>query len=420
MSDRNINVEIDGYFAVSPKRDCPHLATALDADLAHYREVNIRSPCQDCDNVGENWVCLICQQVKCSRYVSSHGLAHYSDTNHSLAMSFSDLSVWCHLCDSYLEHDSLDSLLRHFRDLKFGPDVSSLASNLEEMKIEEEPEEAEEESKEKASGFLGTKSIRDLALALKNSEYKKIAIMAGAGISVSAGIPDFRSTASGLYAQLAEYNLSKPELVFEINYFRNSPEVFFKVVKSLVGDFKPTPTHYFFKLLEQKGCLMKIYTQNIDGLEVKAGVSRDKITFAHGHMESSHCSVCKAEYDNALMKTHLENGTVAWCECGAPAKPDVVFFGEALNPEFYSSVQMLREADLLIVCGTSLKVFPFAGLVTQVGEKVPRVMINREASGQSVGMQYDNPKSRDVVFIGDTDEVFAEIARHADWELVCE
>lgn len=423
-------VEIGGFFAVSPKRDCPHIETMLDRDLSHYSETKIKAPCHGCGNVGENWICIVCQEVNCSRYVSSHGVSHFNDTNHGLAISFSDLSVWCHICDAYLEHEALDPLLVFFRNLKFGPDVNSLSRNLEEMKIKEEEDEDEEAKEVKDVGeevkevkddtvdidFLGSKSIKDFSLALQNKQYKKIAVMAGAGISVSAGIPDFRTPGTGLYSQLAEYNLSKPELLFEINYFRREPEVFFKVVKNIAGEYKPTPTHYFIKLLEQKGYLMKVYTQNIDGLELRAGIDRANVSFAHGHMESSHCSMCKKEYDNEQMKQHIHDGTVAYCDCGHPAKPDVVFFGESLSQEFFKDVQKLAEADLLIILGTSLKVFPFAGLVSQVNDEIPRVMINREPSGSSVGMKYNEATSRDVAFLGDSDDVVAEIVRHAGWE----
>mmetsp|Transcript_3417 Transcript_3417/g.7110 ORF Transcript_3417/g.7110 Transcript_3417/m.7110 type:complete len:418 (-) Transcript_3417:1331-2584(-) len=407
MSDRQLSVEIDGIFAVTPKMDCPHVEVQLDADISHYNDFELTDPCQDCRNVGENWICLVCKNVKCSRYVNSHGVAHFNETSHCLALSMCDLSVWCYSCDKYIEHDSLYYILKHFRELKYGTNIASLTRDLEELRLDNKPAKP---------ALLQTKTLQDLALGLKSQEFKKIAILVGAGISVSAGIPDFRSPGIGLRASLMELSVETPETLFEINYFRSNPDVFFKVIHRLIGDFKPTPTHYFIKLLEQKGLLVQCYTQNIDGLEVRAGVDRDLVTHAHGHLEAAHCSFCGLDFDLAVMKQHLINKTVARCECGGPAKPDIVFFGEPMIPGFFSKVAMLDDVDLLLIMGTSLKVFPFAGLVNQVKDNIPRVMLNKEATGQAIGLDYDNSSSRDVFIQGDTDSLVGEIVRHSGWE----
>lgn len=105
----------------------------------------------------------------------------------------------------------------------------------------------------------------------------------GAGISTSAGIPDFRSPDTGLYANLARLNLPYPEAVFDIAFFRNNPEPFYALAQELYpGKFRPTITHSFTHLLHQKGLLLKLFTQNIDCLEREAGVPGDKIIEAHG------------------------------------------------------------------------------------------------------------------------------------------
>ena len=170
--------------------------------------------------------------------------------------------------------------------------------------------------------------------------FKNIAVLTGAGISVSAGIPDFRSE-DGIYKMLGEYNLPDPTAIFEINYFKEHPEVFFKFSKNVfAGQFQPTPTHYFISFLEKKGYLLFNLTQNIDGLELPAGLPIEKLVQAHGTMERAHCLECMKEIDVELMKQHLKEGKVLRCECEGLCKPDVVFFGESLPPQFFLALKV--------------------------------------------------------------------------------
>lgn len=162
------------------------------------------------------------------------------------------------------------------------------------------------------------RTIETVAEAIRSGAVKRIVVMSGAGISVSAGIPDFRSPGTGLYDNLQKYNLPTPEAIFEINYFRSNPKAyvlsllllclgdtesnsFYTLAKELLpGTHKPTPTHYFLRLvsralvarsrrshaapmqLQDKGLLLRIYTQNIDTLERVAGIDGDKLVEAHG------------------------------------------------------------------------------------------------------------------------------------------
>jgi len=122
-----------------------------------------------------------------------------------------------------------------------------------------------------------------LVEGLKANKYKRILVLSGAGISCSAGIPDFRSPNTGIYANLAEYNLPTPETIFEINYFKEKPEAWYKFASSFnLEGFNPTPTHFFIKLLNDKGILWKNITQNIDNLEEKAGINMDDVIQCHG------------------------------------------------------------------------------------------------------------------------------------------
>lgn len=132
---------------------------------------------------------------------------------------------------------------------------------------------------------LSSRSIEGVADFLKDEggRPKRVAVMTGAGISTSAGIPDFRSPDTGLYANLARLDLPHPEAVFDISFFRQNPKPFYVLAKELYpGKFHPTVAHAFIALLEEKHMLLKLFTQNIDCLERRAGVPDDKIVEAHG------------------------------------------------------------------------------------------------------------------------------------------
>lgn len=178
-------------------------------------------------------------------------------------------------------------------------------------------------------------TIQNVGQLLASDKIKKVVILLGAGASTSAGIPDFRSPETGLYANLARFELPYPEAIFELGFFQRTPQPFFQLAKELYpGKYRPTLTHYFFRLLEEKGKLLRVFTQNIDLLDRLAGVSADKIVEAHGSFASSRCLKCKKEVDEKWIKEKCELGEVAYCpdakcrkkhgETGALVKPDIV------------------------------------------------------------------------------------------------
>ena len=178
---------VDGMYAVTPKDDCPHVnAVNLAENYSIYDQIHLNSSCTDCENTNENWVCLKCGIVKCSRYVNEHMLMHALESNHALALSLSDLSFWCYHCESYIVDLDLTDIYRLFSTKKFGnqkPNTyNSTAHATEEEKIEYFDTEEELNSK-----------IDVLATWIKESQY--FIAFTGAGISTSAGIPDYRSGA---------------------------------------------------------------------------------------------------------------------------------------------------------------------------------------------------------------------------------
>ncbi|KAK7037229.1 Sir2 histone deacetylase Hst2 [Paramarasmius palmivorus] len=264
--------------------------------------------------------------------------------------------------------------------------------------------------------ILERNDLPSLAKYMKSGKCKNVVLMLGAGVSTSAGIPDFRSPGTGLYANLSRLNLPYPEAVFEINFFKSNPVPFYTLANELYpGRFRPTPTHSFIRLLDQQNLLSLCLTQNIDTLERRAGVPEEKIVEAHGSFATQRCVTCKKEFDSDKMKEIVWNfekeKKIPKCDCGGLVKPDIVFFGEQLPPAFFSSVPKVMEADLLIVIGTSLTVHPFASLAMRVHPYLcPRVLINLDQVGDF------GTEQNDVILLGKCDDVVQELCRELGWE----
>jgi len=177
-------------------------------------------------------------------------------------------------------------------------------------------------------------SIDDLCDGLKRGHFRNVVVMCGAGVSTSAGIPDFRTPSAGLYFKIRKYGLPYPEAIFEGGQFRRDPKPFYGLVREIYPQrLTPTTAHKFFKLLHDRGVLRRVYTQNIDALEFLAGLPEEKVIEAHGTFQRSYCVKCRKAYDLPWLKKEIfspeKNGGVPKCEaCGGVVRPDVVLFGE--------------------------------------------------------------------------------------------
>lgn len=199
---------------------------------------------------------------------------------------------------------------------------------------------------------------------------RRIVFFGGAGVSTESGIPDFRSE-DGLYRQ--HYDVP-PEVMLSHTYFMTHPESFFRFYreKMLVLDAQPNRAHKALAKLEREGKLSAVVTQNIDGLHQKAGSKT--VYELHGSILRNYCMRCGKFYP---VQAIAESDGVPRCSCGGMIKPDVVLYEEALDEQVVNgAVRAIREADLLIVGGTSLAVYPAAGLIHYYrGSQL--VMINR-------------------------------------------
>ncbi|XP_043375242.1 NAD-dependent protein deacetylase sirtuin-1 isoform X4 [Dermochelys coriacea] len=245
-------------------------------------------------------------------------------------------------------------------------------------------------------------------------ECKKIIVLTGAGVSVSCGIPDFRSR-DGIYARLAVDfpDLPDPQAMFDIEYFRKDPRPFFKFAKEIYpGQFQPSLCHKFIALMDKDGKLLRNYTQNIDTLEQVAGIQR--IIQCHGSFATASCLICKYKVDCEAVRGDIFNQVVPRCPRCPPdeplaiMKPEIVFFGENLPEQFHRAMKYDKdEVDLLIVIGSSLKVRPVALIPSSIPHEVPQILINREPLPH---LHFD------VELLGDCDVIINELCQRLGGE----
>lgn len=200
--------------------------------------------------------------------------------------------------------------------------------------------------------------INELIELIKESE--NIVFFGGAGVSTESGIPDFRSS-EGIYSQ-SFHKRYNPEEVLSIDFFKKHPEIFYDFVreKLIMKDIKANISHYALKRLEDIGKVKAVITQNIDGLHQKAGSK--KVIELHGNINSAYCVNCGKTFNEKYILSQKSN--VLCDHCKAQVKPDIVLYGEYLDEKKLSeSINYIKNCNLLIVGGTSLVVYPAAGLI---------------------------------------------------------
>ena len=226
------------------------------------------------------------------------------------------------------------------------------------------------------------------------NECQNIVFFGGAGVSTESGIRDFRGI-DGLYTLSFEF---PPEQIISRSFFKRDPAYFFRFYRErmLPLGFEPNITHEKLAQWEKEGKLSCVITQNIDGLHQKAG--SETVYELHGSIHRNFCTHCARQYNARYIK---ESDGIPICSCGGIIKPDVVLYEERLDPEVLENcIAAIQDADMLIVGGTSLTVYPAAGLVDYYrGNKL--VLINRDAT------PYDN--RADLVFHRGLGEIFSQL-----------
>ena len=301
--------------------------------------------------------------------------------------------------------------------------------------------------------------FQEIVNAIRLAE--KIVVLAGAGMSTSCGIPDFRSK-DGLYALArelgvcdGEFALPQPECIFDIAYFDADPRAFFAFAARLLPPaegFTPSLTHLFLRELDRRAKLQTCFTQNVDGIEAACGVRADRVIQCHGTLATARCRECGVRCNTDAIRDDMEHGRIARCRapsqrapppaegsrrssrkrkrppstggvapfrlapfdpalCGGIMKPDVTFFGEPLNASVGRRLTLDRaKVDLLLVIGTSLSVAPISDALRFFPGTVKKILINRQRVVPRSG-------SFDAELLGDCDVVVAALAARLGWTL---
>jgi len=264
----------------------------------------------------------------------------------------------------------------------------------------------------------GDWSLAGIARRILDGKSKSVVLLFGAGISTNCGIPDYRSKL-GLIKDEDSRRLFSPGM------WEKEPSQAWRKTFELLGlregAVRPGVVHHFARLLEVKGLLLRCYTQNVDGLERVAGVSDERMVHCHGEARRARCTACQWKASVTVDRMGDGRGAdIPPCQiCGASLRPDVTFFGEPMARKFEEKkVADFKQCDLLIVAGTTLMVYPVAGLVKQVDALCPRLLINdvrvglwAESSPSETSASY-----RDVCYEGDVDRGFNDLANDLGWE----
>lgn len=271
--------------------------------------------------------------------------------------------------------------------------------------------------KDRLGVLQGDLTLAGVAQRLQSGRSRRVVALIGAGASTSAGIPDFRSPGTGIWAN------AETAKIFSKQGFLSEPERFWRHAAQSFEGRQPTKVHRFLAALARRGLLQRVYTQNIDGLEIEAGVPPELLIECHGSILRAACDADRNHHvgcDGIVevrAKIDAGRGVPRCATCGALVRPDVVFFGEPLPSAFEMHAgKDTQECDLLLVVGTTLNVYPVAGLVNQVLPLTPRVLLNREPVGPwRTSSHEDSAAYRDVFYQGEVDDGVVELAGLLEW-----
>lgn len=293
-------------------------------------------------------------------------------------------------------------------------------------------------------------SVDDAIALVKNA--KNVMVITGAGTSTSLDIPDFRSH-DGLYSRLREMGFEDPESIFSRDTFEQDPRPFFSVAAMILPpmDGRFTPAHAFLRLLQDKDRLLTLYTQNIDGIDLAAGIRRSKLVQLHGSFETATCTSCEHRVQGEEIFPKIRKGEIPKCEechkerqgrldqmvamraqnCRSVRRktqrssfdsatepngilrPDIVFMGEPPKPYLKRFGRDCAQVDLLIVMGTSLPVEPVNTLPNRIPPNVPQIYIGKKEMYPGKYKMVDF----DIQLLGECDVVTEMLAKECGWNL---
>ena len=391
---------------VSVKTDCPHILQIPLYPLEKFKQEPFEKyKCKYCEINTELWICISCSEAFCGRYMNNHYQKHLKENpEHSICISLLDLSVWCYLCEtegfsdlgSYIESPKTIPYIQILSDFKFGDNFSPSKNNInDKMKMDKDQ--------------IFNIKYGNFIEMLKNKKFINGCFLVGSGISVNSGIPDFK----GIYHNISKkYNLEKVEDFFSKDLFIQKPQLLYEFLKELKFDsYKPNLTHYFMKYLIDNNIVGKIYTQNIDGLELKAGIDKEKVCFVHGNLLESNCMKCNEKIDIKELKELIEKGEIKYCpKCNIPCKPNIILYGENLDKKVGEEFEKIQLSDIGFIIGTSLKVEPFSLLPFILKSWV--ILINKEEVGD---FDFNNIINNHLFLEGNCEDLVKKILKDCNW-----
>ena len=398
---------------VIPNKNCSHINTQNLFPLSEFSYIPFHLlKCENCEENCELWICITCGKSFCGRYKNNHCYLHYISNNqkdHNICISFLDFSIWCYQCENNFFSDKgnyitntlcqkyIDILAQFKFSINYNPSIYDIFNSMD----------------------LSKNHIKDIKYhnfieLLKNNKLNKITFLVGAGISTSSGIPDFRGSNGVFIDIIKKYNLQRAEEFFSKKNFLEKPELLYDYLKQFKSkEYFPNITHYFMKyLIDKKKCEL-IFTQNFDGLEIKAGIDPNNILFAHGTLTEGHCISCGDNVDINLINKGINDNKIIKCEkCGGPCKPKIVLYNEDLPEIFYEKADYAKECDVGIIIGTELVVDPFSRLTNKFNKNAWIVIINKTFVGD---FDCYNIFNKQLFLEGYCDDIIKQILLDCGW-----
>ena len=369
--------------------------------LFHKNNIDYNSI--DSEKEHKYFLCLSCGIILSSRSEINN---HTQILKHYIAINLTDISIWCLECiNPYLDNNQKGTPININQE-----QISLIKNHIQYLREKKYLTPYYKfYTKEEIYSIKYNRFINNF----KQNKFRNIIFMVGAGISTTAGIPDFRSE-TGLFKQLQDkYNMKSPEEFFMKRTFLEKPELFYEFCKIFdLSAIKPTLTHKFMNYLMSKNIVKYVFSQNIDGLELKANIPEEKIIFAHGSFTEGHCPQCKIKVDIGKINKGIQEGFIVKCDiCGGPCKPNVVFYGEDVIEKFYEKIKESEDFDLVLIMGTSLQVYPFAQIPKLMKTTSWKVVFNRD----KVGRFLFNFLFSNTLFIqGTTDDIVKKFLKDVD------
>ena len=227
----------------------------------------------------------------------------------------------------------------------------------------------------------------------KSKKFSKILFMIGGGVNFSRESILFKNNRN-YYEELAQAN------IFNLDNFIKEPKYVYNFMKSWnLDELKPNIYYKFMNFFVKKKLVKYIFTQNVDGLEIKAKIPEEKIVYVHGNSLTGHCPKCKISVDINKIKQGIEKGKVYFCpKCRTPCKPNIVFFGESLPKKFFEKLEECKDVDLIIVIGSYLTVSPFSNIPELTNKNAFKLLFNDEKVGN---YEYNNLEEKSLLIQGE-------------------